>query len=291
MTGWLIVNAFLHSSKFEEIYERILAAFSRRGIPLIRKTNAELAAVPIIPDREIPDFALFWDKDIPLAIRLEHQGILLFNSARAVALCDDKGWTALALEKSGIPTPKTIIAPLKFGPIPYPDTSFLKRTADILGFPLVVKSRVGSFGAQVSLLKTYPELIDLVQNHPSDSFIFQEYIASSFGRDIRIQTLGDRVAGSVARFGAPGDFRSNVTAGGYMRPVDPPPSFVETALAAAKHLQLDFAGIDLLYGPDETPILCEINSNAHFVNLDNALGTSFADKLADYVLNKIQEEK
>lgn len=289
MRGWLVVNAFLQSKKFEEIYARLIRAFSLCGVSLDRKSNAELVSVLGSPIPDPPDFVLFWDKDYPLAYHLEHSGLRLFNRARAIALCDDKAATALALERSGIPTPKTIIAPLKFDLVAEPNDRFLETAAADLGFPLVMKERIGSFGSQVALVRNIEEMRETFHARPQASWLFQEFIAASFGRDIRLQTLGDRVVAAAARYGASGDFRSNVTAGGRMEPIDPPDSFKELALRATALLDLDFAGVDLLYGEGETPILCEVNSNPHFVNLNNALGISFEKMLADHILKNLAD--
>ena len=291
LRGWLVVNSFLDSPKFEEIYARLIRAFSLRGVPLARRGNAELVSVLGRPIADLPDFALFWDKDIPLARHLENLGLRLFNCAGAIARCDDKAETALALEQGGIAQPKTVIAPLKFNSEPYPNDDFFDSVAGQLGFPLVMKERVGSFGAQVSLVRNTGEIRAMIHRRPGSSWLFQEYIATSFGRDLRIQTLGGRAVAAAARYGAPNDFRSNVTAGGRMEPVDPPGSFKEIAVRTAELLRLDFAGIDLLYGEGETPLVCEVNSNAHFVNLDNALGIRFEEMLADYVIETLLRER
>ena len=291
LRGWLVVNTFLDSPKFEEIYARLIRAFSLRGVPLVRKGNAELVSVLGLPVADLPDFALFWDKDIPLARHLENLGLRLFNRGEAIALCDDKAETALAFERGGIAQPKTVIAPLKFTSDPYPNDDFLDSVAGRLGFPLVMKERVGSFGAQVSLARNVGEIRAVMHSRPAASWLFQEYIASSFGRDLRIQTLGGKAVAAAARYGAPNDFRSNVTAGGRMEPIDPPQTFIELAVRTAEHLRLDFAGIDILYGEEETPLVCEVNSNAHFVNLDNALGIRFEEMLADYVIETLLREK
>ena len=57
------------------------------------------------------------------------------------------------------------------------------------------------------------------------------------------------------------------------------------ALNAKKALELDFCGVDLLFGKDDEPLLCEVNSNAYFVSFNKTLGLNVADSILDYILN------
>ncbi len=301
MSVWLVVNGFLHSPKFDEIYQLLLDALQARGIPVRLLTNDALltptdshplksiihsiedSSLPPLPQ---PDVVLFWDKDIPLGLQLEGAGLRLMNPARGIARCDDKAFTTLALAGSGIRVPKTIVAPMTYGNVGFTNRQFLDRIGGELGWPLVIKSRRGSFGGQVHLVHSPQELAEQIDRFPDFDLLFQEFIPSSFGRDLRIQTLGGRVVASVLREGAEGDFRSNVTAGGRMTPFQPPETFLTAAITATRHLGLDFAGVDLLFGPEGEPVLCEVNSNPHFKNLLDATGINFADSLADYILRK-----
>ena len=54
------------------------------------------------------DFAIYLDKDKYQSEILESLGIKLFNSHKAVRVCDDKGTTYLALINNGLNIPKTI---------------------------------------------------------------------------------------------------------------------------------------------------------------------------------------
>ena len=55
------------------------------------------------------------------------------------------------------------------------------------------------------------------------------------------------------------------------------------ALAAVKGLGLDFAGVDILFGKDNEPILCEVNSNAQFRALLGATGIDITDALFEHI--------
>ena len=81
------------------------------------------------------------------------------------------------------------------------------------------------------------------------------------------------------------DFRANITNGGSMKPFAPTPEMADMAVSACKALDLDFAGVDILFGEDDTPILCEVNSNAHFKNLYDCTGINTADAIMRHIMN------
>lgn len=289
MKGYLVVNQFLHSGKFHELYEWFSNAAAERGISLFVKTNAEL--MPCLmnePDEnefQDVDFILFWDKDIRLAKYLENCGCHVYNSASAIETCDDKSLTHLVLAKNGIPMPKTCIAPMTYENIGYTDVAFLDKVIEKLGLPMVVKECFGSFGQQVYLCHTKEEILDKMTR----TVIFQEFIESSKGRDIRLQVVGDRVITGMYRYSENGDFRANITNGGKMKPYQWSKEEEELALACVHAIGLDFAGVDILFGENQKPIICEVNSNAHFKNIYDCTGVNTAEAILDYILYK--EEK
>ena len=154
MLGWLIVNGFLGSNKFNELYNYLQNSANEYGILLQIKSNDELVGELSSGFEKLPDFAIFWDKDVYLAKRLEESGVRLFNSATAVEICDNKILTALTLNDK-VKTPKTIIAPKTFEGVNYSDKTFLKNATKELGFPLIIKEAYGSFGHQVYLANDY----------------------------------------------------------------------------------------------------------------------------------------
>jgi glutathione synthase/RimK-type ligase-like ATP-grasp enzyme len=57
----------------------------------------------------------------------------------------------------------------------------------------------------------------------------------------------------------------------------------QLAIDACRALGLDFGGVDILFGPNEMPILCEVNSNAHFKNLYDCTGVNAAEDIMEYI--------
>lgn len=287
--GLMVVNAFLRTTKFDDLYIILLAAARKAGMELDVRTNAELCCALDDPDLERFDFVLFWDKDVQLAKQLEMRGMRLFNSAQSILWCDDKALTYLKLKQAGIPMPRTLLAPKTFPNVGYTHLDFLDDVADTLGFPMVVKECFGSFGQQVYLEQDKNALQERVHTLAGTPLLFQELIQESYGRDARLNVVGGRVAASMLRSSTDGDFRSNLTRGGAMAPYTPTSEETALALKVTQTLGLDFAGVDVLFGKDG-PILCEVNSNAHFKNTLDCTGVNMADEVMHHIAERLGKQ-
>ena len=287
MKAWLVVNGFVGSEKFRELYGFLSRAAEKRGVSLTIKTNDSLA-IPLgekIIGDDRPDFVLFWDKDVSLAKRLETEGVRLFNCASAIEICDNKSLTAEKLTGK-VATPRTIIAPKTFEGVGYCRTEFVENATRMLGLPIIIKESYGSFGAQVYLARTLQEAIDTVTRIGHKDFIMQEFIEESCGRDIRVNVVGGRVVSAMERYNE-NDFRSNITNGGKMKKAELSPDVENAAIKAAEIIGLDFAGVDVLFGKDG-PIICEVNSNPHFKSSLECTGVDMSEKIMDYVMEKMR---
>ncbi|MCR5737202.1 MAG: RimK family alpha-L-glutamate ligase [Eubacterium sp.] len=287
--GWLIVNGFLQSEKFEEIYRWLIDAAAKQGMALQKLTNDQLTSILPISSgktdwRVKPDFVLFWDKDVRLAQMLEAEGFCVLNSAAAIETCDDKALTYIRLKNTEIQMPKTFIAPMTFFK-EYPDHAFLMQVENSLGYPMVIKESKGSFGEQVYLIQNHEEAVKKIQEIGHHEFIMQEYIETSKGRDIRINVVGNQVVTAMERTNE-NDFRANITNGGSMKSYMPTEEESALAVKVCQYLGLDFAGVDILFGKDHEPLLCEVNSNAHFKNIYDCTGVNVADAIMHYIASK-----
>ncbi len=72
-----------------------------------------------------------------------------------------------------------------------------------------------------------------------------------------------------------------------MHAYKPDVQFTHMAIEAAKILQTDFAGVDILFGDDESPILCEVNSNAHIKNISECTSIDIAGHIIDHILETL----
>lgn len=286
--GWLVVNGFLRSKKFEELYGFFAESAKQLNVDLRLVPSSSLLAVATddFSQFEKPDFVLFWDKDVCLAKRLENAGFRLFNSAEAVEACDSKALTTLKLCKA-LPMPKTLFSPKTFGNIGYTDLSFVDFAAEKLGLPFVIKEAYGSFGEQVYLAHTVEEAKEIVRKIAGKDFLMQQFIAESSGRDIRVNVVGGKAVNAIYRHSLNGDFRSNITLGGAMEQHALTQEEKALAEKASGLLGLDFDGVDLLLGANG-PLVCEVNSNMHFKSTFDCTGVDLSKIILQHILSKTE---
>lgn len=280
--GYIVVNSFVNNEKFSNLYNILVKSFSKFHIDLEKKTAIELGTEVNLQLKEKPDFVLFWDKDIYLAQRLENLGIKLFNSSRAIELCDNKILMYQELTKHNIRIPKTFIAPKTFEGLGYTNLSFIDDIANQIGYPLVIKEAYGSYGEQVYLAKNKEEAASIINKIGYKDFLVQEFIKSSSGKDIRVNVVRDQQIVSILRENKT-DFRSNISIGGVGSRFEPEQEYVDLAIKASLALGLDFSGVDVMFGENNEPIICEVNSNPQFVSTLKVTNTNLADFIAFYI--------
>jgi len=284
--AWLVINSFIHSVKFLTLYDMLATAFKIRNVDLQIKRAEEITLEIGGKIKNKPDFCIFWDKDCYLAQRLEGQGIKLFNNGMTIIACDNKILMYEILAMKGIRIPRTFAAPKTFEGFDYNRREFVAKAIKELGLPLVIKEAYGSFGEQVYLVNSLEEANKLIDTFGCKDFLMQEYIASSKGRDVRINVVGGKAIVSMLRENKD-DFRSNISHGGTGVKFDPGKKFTDLAIKAAKAIGVDFAGVDVLFGPNNEPIICELNSNPQFGSTYKYTGINLADAIADHVLKHL----
>lgn len=227
------------------------------------------------------DFCIYLDKDKYISYMLEKAGIRLFNSAQAIELCDDKMTTALALSNSGIPMPKTLPGLLCYDEGAPLNEQALHIVEEELGYPVIVKLSFGSMGTGVFKAENFEQLKGAASALKMQPHLFQQYIAESAGRDIRVIVIGGKAVAAMERISG-GDFRSNIAIGGRGLKIDMPVQVKEMAEKAAALLNLDYCGADILFGK-EGFYLCEVNSNAFFDGIEAATGVNIAKLYANHI--------
>ena len=158
-----------------------------------------------------------------------------------------------------------------------------------LGLPFVAKGLESSQGAEVFLIENKEDFQVLCETYdPDKEYLFEEYIAESYGRDIRFYSIRGEVIACMTREAVQG-FKANVALGAGVReyPID------DNVRQAAKDIYeqtgLDFLGIDLLFGKDK-PYFCEINVMPGIEGMERATGVNVAGAIIDTILGDFKHD-
>lgn len=294
MTGWI-----LYKKNINESYEtqRLVEEFKKENIK-IHVVNPK--DVDIFVDRDdrksilvdgrsrtLPDFVIprtgsgttYFIKAI---IRhLERLGVILINGSDAIDNVKDKLYTQQVLGQSSLPVPKTLL-------VKYPiDIDFVENN---IGYPAIIKTLSGSFGAGVFLCENRTQLKQLLKmaeiTKPSYNIIIQEFIKESFGKDLRVLVVNGKVVGCMMRQSIDDDFRANITRGGEGIPYQIDDDIEWLGGESSRLLNLDIAGVDLLFDKDGYKI-CEVNSSPGFEGMDKYCKTNIAEQIVNFVKYKI----
>ena len=272
----------------------MINAFSGIGEHQANRLREEFALlgydVPIICNElgNLPtnaDFCVFLDKDLYTAKALEKKGLKLFNSSEAIAVCDDKMLTYLALD-GVVNQPLTIPSSFSYFSASVSDGE-LDFVEEKLGYPLVLKINKQSRGEGVFLVKDREELKEYITRFRTIPHLYQKFISFSFGRDTRVIVIGGKVVSAMERVNE-NDFRSNVEQGGVGHAVVIGEEIKKTAIKVSKTLDLEYCGIDFLTDSDGRIYVIEVNSNAFFKGIEKASGVNIARAYVEHVLNSLK---
>ena len=291
----ILINAYsrLQTSLNQSV--RLQEEFDKLGVKIdIKRNNIDTAMIingdPVSFVMDY-DFVVYLDKDKYVSALLEKAGIRVFNRHDAIRLCDDKMNTHIKLSGHGVNMPDTIPGLLCYNR-EAPISEAMQRVELIeskLGYPCIVKESYGSLGQHVYCANNRDELLALMEKVKCKAHLFQEMIVGSKGRDVRVIVIGGKVICSMLRVSNT-DFRSNIELGGIGQQFDLPQSFKEISEKVADVLMLDYCGIDLLFGENGQPMICEVNSNAFFGAIENVSGINVASVYAKYMYDTIYKD-
>ena len=208
--------------------------------------------------------------------QFERLNVPTIPNSSAIEASKDKMFANQILAQAGLPIPKTMLTR-------FPCKADLVEK--VVGFPCVLKVVTGSHGAGVYLCNTAKEFEDLSELISSldfkNSMIIQEYVQHSEGRDLRVIVIGGRVIGAMLRKSTDGSFKANISRGGEGLAYDIDDELEMLSIQVAKTLDLDIAGVDLLFHPDGYRV-CEANSSPGFKGFEAALDINVPQKVFEY---------
>jgi [lysine-biosynthesis-protein LysW]--L-2-aminoadipate ligase len=212
---------------------------------------------------------------------LEEHNVNVINSFFTTMITSNKLLTTLKLVKNNIPTPKTGVA--------FSYDAALKIAKDI-GYPVVIKPILGSWGRLVNKARDQDELSSLLEARELFSdplyqvYYLQEYVKRP-PRDIRSIVVGDEIIAITYRYQPENDWRTNVARGGIVDKAYLSDDEHEIILRAAKTVGGGILGIDAMES-DRGILIHEINGTVEFRGAASVWGNIIPRSIAEYAIKR-----
>lgn len=279
--------------------KRLKEAFAARGheAVFVSLKDCHLDLTPGRPGVSIPGFDHLPDgvfvrgvpggtlQQVILRLNVLHVlkmlGVVVYNDGRAVERTVDKGMTSLLLHRSGVPTPQTWVCESR----EIAHNVILRET--MAGRALVIKPLFGSQGQGVRMLEAGSPFPVPMEAHVDGVYYLQHYVDSGEGawHDHRVFIINGKVVGAMVRHGS--HWINNVAQGGRCEAMAPTGEIAELALAAARAVDIDYCGVDVIRDRQGKLYVLEVNSIPAWKGLQGVVAQDIAQALVDDFLAKI----
>ncbi|MEQ9095718.1 MAG: lysine biosynthesis protein LysX [Phycisphaerales bacterium] len=270
------------------IEERLLLdEFERRGID-VELVHADEAVIDLTRQHEpasephvLLDRCLSHARAFAIVRAYESRGAICLNRSSVTHACGDKLQTTLALTDAGVPSPRTVAA---FG------ADGAVRAADALGYPVVIKPCVGSWGRMVGRLNDRDALEAVLEHKlalggPQHGVVYLQELVRKPDRDIRAFVVGGQTIAAIMRHSQ--HWITNTARGGRAEglPVTPElDDICQRAACAVGGDEQSLLAIDLMECPERGLLVCEVNSTMEFRNSIDTTGVDIPGRIVDQVV-------
>ncbi len=204
--------------------------------------------------------------------RLAALGVPVLNPPRAVEAAVDKYLTLALVEGAGLPVPPTWTGQ---------SANEALAAFDVLGGDVVVKPLFGSEGR--GLLRIGDKELAWRTFHALErlgSVLYLQRVVRHPGHDLRVFVLRGTVLGVMRRHASPGEWRANVSLGGRAESCHLDPEAERLALAAARAVGAELAGVDLIHDLDRgSLVVIEVNAVPGWRALASVTGVDIAAEI------------
>ncbi len=207
-------------------------------------------------------------------------GVPVYNPARAIEKSVDKAMTSLLLKLAGVPTPATWVTESEA----QARALLIRETAR--GNELVLKPLFGSQGKGLRRLASPADLPAVADCQ--GAYYLQRYVgpsgAASRWEDYRVMVIGGVSRAAMTRRGT--SWINNVAQGADCAPAPEEAELYRLAEAAARALDMDYAGVDLMRDRDGRLTVLEVNSIPAWRGLQSVVAADIAAMLVDDLIER-----
>lgn len=210
---------------------------------------------------------------------LRMQGVKVYNDAKAIERTVDKGMTNFLLMHYGIPTPATWICESRN------IAHHLIKKHTVGDGALVIKPLFGSQGQGVRLLTAKSPLPLPGDDYVDGIYYLQAYVdAGERYHDFRVFVVNNQAVAAMQRSGD--GWLNNVAQGANCMSTQDN-MIAALAVQAAKALDIDYCGVDIMRDKDGKLWVLEVNSIPAWKGLQSVSEVNIAQSLVDDLVNKL----
>ena len=215
---------------------------------------------------------------------LEFLGMLVINKFEVASVCGNKLTMSLLLKKNNVPTPKTYFS---FS------ADAAKENLEKVGFPLVLKPVIGSWGRGVMPLKdkdTVEAMFELreLNDGPHDRIYYLQELVKRPPRDIRVITVGDQAIAAMYRKSS-GGFKTNIALGAEPELCEISKEIEDVCAKASKAVGGGILGIDLMEDEKKGLVVHEVNNTVEFKGLSKVAKKNIPREMVEFALNSARK--
>ena len=210
---------------------------------------------------------------------LEFLDVPVINSFEVANNCGNKMITSLLLKKHNVPTPKTYFT--------FSSEAALENLEKI-GYPVVIKPIVGSWGRGVMPLKdrdTADAIIEVreLNDGPLDRIYYLQEMVNRPPRDIRVIVVGDQVVAAMYRTSS-GSFKTNIAVGGEPVACEITKELEDVCMKAAKAVGGGILGVDVMEDKKRGLVVHEVNNTVEFKGLAKVVKKDIPKEMIDFAI-------
>jgi len=212
---------------------------------------------------------------------LEFLDVPVINKYEVANNCGNKMITSLLLKKHNVPTPKTYFS---FSP------EAALENLEKVGYPLVIKPIVGSWGRGVIPLKdreTADAIIEVreLSDGPLDRIYYLQEMIKRPPRDIRGIVVGDQVISAMYRTSS-GGFKTNIALGAEPILCEITKELEDVCMKASKAVGGGILGVDIMEDEKRGLVVHEVNNTVEFKGLSKVSKKNIPKEMIDFAIKQ-----
>ena len=212
---------------------------------------------------------------------LEFLNVPVINKYEVANNCGNKMITSLLLKKHNVPTPKTYFS---FSP------EAALENLEKVGYPLVIKPIVGSWGRGVIPLKdreTADAIIEVreLSDGPLDRIYYLQEMIKRPPRDIRVIVVGDQVISAMYRTSS-GSFKTNIALGAEPILCEITKELEDVCMKASKAVGGGILGVDIMEDEKRGLVVHEVNNTVEFKGLSKVSKKNIPKEMIDFAIKQ-----